>query len=188
MTPQEIPNILATLFGDRAQALAPGSYQIEQDGFRLLVLLSDDQTWLRMLVPIAPAVEAQAFLQELLEANFDETQETRYAIQQDVLWAVFHHACESLVPEDFKAAIQRLIILFQDGFNTVFNTFIEKQVRQIIRAAKLQGQTMEATLQTLEHFYTEGVMGDLEDSEAAKQQTLAAWRYQLERLWPEVDP
>lgn len=187
MTPHDIPNLLATLFGDSVQTLAPGSYQIEQNHFRLLVLLSDDQSWLRMLAPISPLSEAHPFLQEILESNFDLTQETRYAVQQDVLWIVFQHDCESLTSEVFKSAVNRLVTLFQQGLDRVFNAFVEKQVRQIIKAAKAQGQTMEMTMQTLERFYSEGVMGNLEAGEMAQDETLAAWQYQLERLWNEVE-
>ncbi len=46
---------------------------------------------------------------------------------------------------------------------------------------------METTLQNLERFYAEGIMGDLSGSTQEREQTLSAWRYQLERLWSEVE-
>jgi hypothetical protein len=188
MLPQDLPNLLAILFGDRVLTLAPGSYQIETDGNRLLVMLSEDQSWLRILSAIAPASEAQPFLEELLAENFDQTQETRYGLHQDVLWGVFQHSCAGLTPEDFQTAIARVSQLATTGLKQVFQTLIEKQVRQIIKAAKQQGQSLEATLKTLERFYSEGVMGDMRSAASEKNQTLAAWRYQLERLWDQVNP
>ncbi len=185
MNPNEIPNLLASLFGDAVRTLAPGSYQIEQDGFRLLVLLSDDQSWLRMLVPIGPISEAMAFLEEFLEANFDETQEAHYAVHQGLLWSVFQHSCEGLTTEDCTTAVKRLVSIFKQGLDGVFNRHIEKQIRQIIKAAKLQGQSLEATMQTLERFYSEGVMGNLDSDSESKKGTVEAWRYQLKRLWDE---
>src|SRR3712207_2702740 len=86
MTPQDITQTLTALFADAVQANEPESWQVEMDSFRLLVLLSEDQSWLRSLVTIAPAQEAEPFLAQLLEANFDETQETRYALFQGLLW------------------------------------------------------------------------------------------------------
>jgi polyphosphate kinase len=149
------------------------------------VLLSDDKSWLRMLVPIAPAQDAAPFLEQLLEANFDSTQEVRYALQQGVLWAVFQHSREGLSLADFLAAVKQLVHLRQQGLDECFNRLVENRVRQIIRAAKQNKQTLEATLQTLERFYQEGLMGDMQADSKAREETLAAWRYQLERLWEE---
>lgn len=185
MTPEEISTTLTNLFDTAVAALAPGSWQIETSEFRLLVLLSDDQSWLRVLLPIAPEEEARPFLAQLMEANFDDTQETRYALHQEVLWGVFQHSRESLSEIDLTAAIQNLILLHQQGLNESFSRLAESQVRQIIRAVKQQGQSLETTLQNLDRFYEEGLMGDLASTPEARQATLATWRYQLERLWDE---
>jgi DNA-binding transcriptional regulator YhcF (GntR family) len=188
MTPEELPTTLTTLFGDTIQTLAPGSYQVETPELRLLVLLSDDQSWLRVLLPIAPAQEAQPYLEELLEANFDTTQEARYALHQDVLWGVFQHSYAGLSIADFTAALERLLFLHQQGLNDTFSTLAEKQIRQIIQAAKRQGQSLELTLQTLDRFYEEGLMGDLAMGAQSREEVLAAWQRQLTRLWAEVEP
>jgi hypothetical protein len=92
MTPEEISNTLKELFGDSVETPAATSWQVETPKFRLLVLLSEDGTWLRILLPIGDAQEAQPFFDKLLEANFDTTLETRYAIHQNVLWGVFQHS------------------------------------------------------------------------------------------------
>lgn len=188
MTSEELTATLNQLFDSAVQTLAPGSFQIETPDYRLLALLSDDQSWLRVLLPIAPAQEAQPFLGELLEANFDLTQETRYAVHQDVLWSVFQHSLASLTNDDLSAAIQRMLALKEQGLNDMFSTFAEKQIRQIIGASKRQGQTLEATMQTLDRFYQEGMMGDLEMGKRSREETMSAWQRQLERLWNEVEP
>jgi hypothetical protein len=187
MSPQELPNLLAALWGDAVQTLSPGCYQVETEQLRLLVLLSEDQSWLRVLVPIAPADNVLPFALELLEANFDQTQESRYALAQDVLWGVFQHSLADLSQDALHLAIQHLINLYQVGTDEVFRCFVEKRVREIIQAAKQQGQSLEMTLQTLDRFYEEGVMGDGSASPQEREQVLATWRYQLERLWDEVD-
>ena len=84
-------------------------------------------------------------------------------------------------------AVQRLVSIFKQGLDGVFNRHIEKQIRQIIKAAKLQGQSLEATMQTLERFYSEGVMGDLDSDSSSQNGTIEAWRYQLKRLWDEAE-
>ncbi|MGF1513567.1 MAG: type III secretion system chaperone [Elainellaceae cyanobacterium] len=185
MTPDDITAVLTDLFGEDVQAQPPETWQVESDRSRLLVLVSEDQSWLRALVSIAPEPEAQPFLAQLLEANFDDTQEARYALYQNVLWGIFQHALPTLTADDFKAALARLVILKDRGIGDSFNRLAETQIRQIVQAAKQQGQSLEATLQTLERFYQEGVMGEMEQSAEQRESVMEAWRYQLKRLWDE---
>lgn len=185
MTPQEITQILTEVFGGAVQVSEPDAWQVDANELRLLVLLSDDQSWLRSLVSIAPAQVAQPYLVQLLEANFDETQQVRYALHQGVLWGVFQHSLSGLTAADFREAIAQLVTLQRVGLNPSFNKLAEAHIRQIIQRAKAQGQSLEATLQTLHRFYDEGVMGDINANAAERDQVLEAWRYQLERLWPE---
>ncbi|MEH1966368.1 hypothetical protein [Nostoc sp.] len=186
MTPEEIAATLTELFGTSAVgASAPGSWQVDASTFRLLVLLSEDNTWLRVLLPIVPIQQAQPFLEQFLEANFDDTQEVRYALYEGVIWGVFQHNVETLVSADLSNAINRLVYLYQAGLDNVFNRLIESRIRQIIKAAKQQGQSLQATMQTLERFYAEGLMGEINQIPEAREEVLATWRRQLERLWNE---
>lgn len=189
MKPEEIADKLTEIFGKTAvQMTEPGVWQVEMPQLRMLVLLSQNQSWLRILIPIAPANVAQPFVEQLLEANFDDTQETRYALNQNVLWGVFQHNCESLSSEDFSAAVARLVSLNQQGLSESFNQLVDSRIRQIIQAAKQQGQSLEATLQTLDRFYREGLIGDLEQGAEFRERNLAAWRRRLESLWSEEEP
>lgn len=186
METNDITTYLNTRFGDAVQVNPPDAWQVETPEYRLLVLLSEDQSWLRLLLPIAPLQEVQSFLGQILEANFDLTQEARYALHQNVLWGVFQYERASLTRERFEAAISRLLVMKKEGVDPFFNTLVEQQIRQIVQAAKLKGQSLEETMQTLDRFYSEGMMGDMTDS-SYQGQVLESWRRQLERLWPEVD-
>ncbi|MCU0547704.1 MAG: hypothetical protein MUC48_00010 [Leptolyngbya sp. Prado105] len=185
MTLDELSSTLTALFGGQVQALAPGSFQVETPQFRLLVLLSEDESWVRALLPIAPAQDAEPYLEQILESNFDFTQEVRYALHQGVLWGVFQHSIAGLISQDFRTAIERMIALQQAGLDNVFNTVVQKRIRQIVRAAKQQGQSLEATIQTLDRFYQEGIMGDLAMGSQSREQTMEAWQRQLQRFWDE---
>lgn len=185
---EEITVTLQQLFA--ADAIAheeEDTWQITSEDIRLLIILSEDHSWLRMLAPIAPARDAQALLPQLLEANFEATGETRYALGQNVLWGVFYHRLESLTPADLTSAIAELITLAQQGLTTSFNQLIETRLHQIIQAAKLQGQDLETTLQTLDRFYQEGMLGGINQPAEEREKFLEAWRYQLRRLWSEVE-
>lgn len=187
ITPQDITTILNARFSEACEVQPPDTWQIDTADFRLLVMLSAEQTWLRILVPIVPAAEAQPFMQEILEANFEQTLMAHYAIYENTLWGVFQHSMMTLGSEDFSAAIEQLLLMKKAGVAPFFNTLIETRVRQIIQAAKLQGQSLETTMQTINRFYAEGMMGDMQDSEYGNR-ALEAWQRQLERLWPEVNP
>ncbi|MGL5793110.1 MAG: hypothetical protein ACRC06_01655, partial [Waterburya sp.] len=110
-----------------------------------------------------------------------------YAINQEVLWGVFHHRLESLTVEDLERAIASLQNLVNKGLSQPFNQLIEKQIIQIVKAAKSQGQSLESTYQTIDRFYQEGIMGGVDQDPAQREQFLAAWKAQLERLWSQVE-
>jgi hypothetical protein len=186
MTPQEIENTLAQLFEQTTvTTIAPGSWQIEKQNLRLLILLSEDQSWLRILLPIISAQVAKPFMEQFLESNFDDTQEVRYALHQGVVWGIYQHNRESLQSSDLTNAIARLVTLHQTGLTGVFNQLVDSKIGQIVQTAKLQGQSLETTLQTLDRFYEEGVLGDLEQGAESREQVLTTWRRQLERMWTE---
>ncbi len=48
------------------------------------------------MTPILPIAEAQPFIQQMMEANFDQTQEARYAFHQNVVWGVFQYDLAAL--------------------------------------------------------------------------------------------
>jgi hypothetical protein len=169
-------------------APTPNTWQVELPNARLLILLSEDQAWLRLLLPLAPQPDAAIYLESLLALNFDMTQETRFALHQDVLWGVFQHNRLTLTPEDFEAAIARLLDLAQSWRDEAFRYQSDRQLRQIITAAKTQGQTLNQTLQNLDRMYSEGMLGDLGQTEEVKDRMLLAWQTRLSLLWDQVTP
>lgn len=76
----EITSILEQIFNSgKIEQTSNDTWQIQQENLRLLVILAEDHSWMRILVPIATVAEAQPFLTQLLAANFEDTQEVRYA-------------------------------------------------------------------------------------------------------------
>ena len=71
--------------------------------------------------------------------------------------------------------------------SNVFNRLVESRIRQIITAAKLQKQSLETTMQTLDRFYAEGMMGEVSQTSEQREAVLGIWKKQLERLWKEVE-
>ena len=183
VTPENIQSFLTNRFGTALKIPEVDSYQVDTPDYRLLVILSAQQSLLRMLVPIAPAAEAMTFVEEFLSANFDATLETRYAIHQGVLWGVWQHSVPGLTAEDFTTAIDRSIDMKRVGIDRAFQNFATKQVKAIVSIAKQRGDTLAQTMQTLDRFYAEGVMGDLGATDEIRTEMMTAWQSQLERLW-----
>lgn len=187
MTPQDITNTLQARFNDACDIQQPDTWQVDTPEQRLIVLLTNQQTWVRILIPIASLAEAQPFLAQILTANFEDTQMAHYATYENTLWGIFQHNLATVDVSDFLAAIEQLLKMKQAGVTPFFNSLTESRVRQLIQVAKLQGQSLEATMQTISRFYAEGIMGDMQDSQYGER-ALIAWKQQLERLWPDVNP
>jgi hypothetical protein len=185
MNIEEIQSFLTSRFGTALTKVDENSYQLETAEYRLMIILSGEQSWLRVLIPIAPADDAITFIEQFLHANFDATLEVRYALYEDILWGVWQHSVAGLTIEDFSMAIERSIELKQVGIDRAFRDFATKQVREIARIAKKRGDTLEQTIQTLDRFYAEGVMGDLGATEDVRQEMMTAWRFQLKKIWAE---
>ncbi|MGK7933862.1 MAG: hypothetical protein AB4041_20870 [Microcystaceae cyanobacterium] len=186
MTPTDLTILLTERFGEQmVEKPSPDTWRIETEKFIFLAILLQDFQDLRLLLPLFSVAEATPYLTTLLEANFEQTRLVRYAINQGVVWGVFDHPLESLTTKDCQAAIAQLITLYQKGLSTAFNQMAEQQLRQIVQAAKSQGQTLEATLQNVTRLYEEGILGGLDQNAQEKKQFLTAWRSQLERLWQE---
>lgn len=183
----QIQPLLTTCFPD-AQVTHPSetAWQVELSQGRLLAIVSADLSTLRILLPLAPQSEAQPYLEALLEMNFDATQSVRFALHQNVLWSVFFHRLDTLTPGDLQVSLEQGQQLAQTWLRDVFMQATEKQMRQIIQAAKQQGQSLEATLQNIGRFYQEGVLGDLEQTTQERESVMAAWQKRLTQLWDEI--
>ena len=183
MTPDDLTNALTARFGDAAQHTPPDAWQVETDKMRLIAIANPPL--LKLMTPIMPVAEAQSFIPQMLEANFDQTQEARYAFHQNVVWGVSQFDFETLTPPLLERAVDQLSEMKAQGAEIFFSRLMETQITQIITAAKLQGQSLEDTIRTLDRFYSEGVMGDMGEQDY-QNKAMTAWRMQLERLWPTV--
>ena len=186
MTLDDVTAALNSHFGEGAcQYVPPDAWQVETGDKRLLAI--SPGSWIKLMTPIMPIAEAQPFIQQMMEANFDQTQEARYAFHQEVVWAVFQYDLAALERPQFDSAVGRLLALNQDGAGVFFSRMVEAQVKQIIVASKRAGKSLEDTLKTLDRFYAEGMMGEMGDQTGYQEQALESWRRQLSRLWPTVE-
>lgn len=65
---------------------------------------------MRIMSPIAPAALANADIHErMLQANYDAVLDARYALANDVIWAVFIHSMGSLTEDDFLSGVAQTV-------------------------------------------------------------------------------
>jgi len=188
MTPEAISQVLRDFFPEaQVDHTENKTWKVHQPEarFHLLASLSRDQKLLRIFVPIAPQSEAEPYFDQFLEHNFSENKLIRYSLSQNLLWGAFKYPIESLDETVLEQVLAELQKLHKQSLNPFFNQLAEDKVREIVSAAKAQGQTMEMTMQTITRFYEEGVMGGLDQEPRQRQKALLAWQYQLERIWDE---
>lgn len=190
MTPDAISATLTEFFPDATiNHTDAKTWKVHnaQTRFHLLVSLSVDGQLLRIFIPVASQAEAEPYHLQLLESNFNENKLVRYAINQNLLWGVFKYPLEQLDTTIFQQVLGEMVTLHQQGLSPFFNQLAEDKVREIVRAAKSQGHSIEKTMQTISRFYQEGMMGGLDQEPREQQRALLAWQYQLERLWEEEE-
>jgi hypothetical protein len=119
MTPAQ----METVFGDQVDGIVgtPGAIQTRVDGIIIYLLSDPNNDRMRLVAAIASAASLRRRdLGVLLQANFDRTLDTRYAISEGVVYSVFQHRISSLTPEQIRSALAQVVSLaktFGSGFS-----------------------------------------------------------------------
>lgn len=104
MTPAILAELITNFDKD---AKADGSrieFSVRERDFMLFYDERADR--MRIISPIAPASIADGdILARMLQANFDAVLDSRYALANNVIWAVFVHSLSSLTEENFISGI-----------------------------------------------------------------------------------
>ncbi len=113
MTPQQIDQLLRQRY-PTIEAHEGERWQVQTGGQRLVVLSDAETDRVRVLVPVAQVDEPDpGTLLRLLEANFADTLDARYAVFNGVLWAVFVAPLGGLDEHAFEQALGQVLELAQ---------------------------------------------------------------------------
>ena len=76
----------------------------------LMLVFDENADRMRIMTPIAPAgsVSGEVY-KRMLQANYDAVLDPRYAVANDLIWAVFIHPLSSLTEEDFVSGIVQTV-------------------------------------------------------------------------------
>lgn len=102
--------------------------QEQREGFwnvdyldRNLLIVNKPADLLRIMTPILPAEDVDvAILFQVLQANFERTRNTRYALHGDYLWATFAYTFAALTEAEITTAMDQVNLL-ADTFGTTFS-------------------------------------------------------------------
>ncbi len=110
MTQHEMENVFA---GEVEKIEGPsGAIRTQIETFNVYLVSDDTYDRMQILMPIAYAegLDARA-LTALLEANFQNTLDARYAISEGVVQGVYLHPISTLTPEMIRSALEQVVNL-----------------------------------------------------------------------------
>jgi len=108
MTPEKLAGLIAK-FDETAKAEANSvAFKLRDRDIILVYDVKADR--MRVVTPVAQAALAdEDILIRMLQANYDAVLDSRYAIANNAIWAVFVHPLSSLAEEDFLSGIAQVV-------------------------------------------------------------------------------
>ena len=88
----------------------------------MMMVYDETANRMRVISPIIDASAVPAEVQErMLQANFDAVLDTRYAVGNDIVWAVFLHPLSTLTEDDFVSALAQTVTA-AETFGTTYTS------------------------------------------------------------------
>jgi len=103
---------ILTRLDNKAEHPREGFWRFTISGASVIAVADKQHDRLRILVGIQSAKDLnQTQLKKITQSNFDTALDARYAISQDVLWAIYVHPLKSLSDRQFISAIGQTVNL-----------------------------------------------------------------------------
>lgn len=76
----------------------------------LMLVFDENADRMRIMTPVAPAGSvSEDVYKRMLQANYDAVLDPRYAVANDLIWAVFIHPLGSLTEQDFVSGVVQTV-------------------------------------------------------------------------------
>lgn len=115
---------LEQIFADQVEAITgpSGAIQTQVAGVVVYCISDPARDQMRLIAPITRAAGLDPRIGEvLLRANFNNTGESRYAVSEDAVFAVYLHPLSSLTPDEIRSALAQVVSLAKT-FGTTFSS------------------------------------------------------------------
>ncbi|MEP1095094.1 MAG: hypothetical protein ABJG78_08290 [Cyclobacteriaceae bacterium] len=100
-----------------------GNWQFMMRERPVMIVTDVSANRMRIMSPIVEETELKAeHYKILLEANFDRALDSKYAIFNAIVWAVFTHPLEELTTPQFKDALDQVVTLSENFGGTYTST------------------------------------------------------------------
>jgi hypothetical protein len=102
------------LFAAHVEAIMgpPGAIQTRVDGINIYLISDPARDRMRIMAPVARMNPANPRLAPLLlQANFQNTLDARYAVSDDLIYALYLHPLSSLTPELIESGLAQVVSL-----------------------------------------------------------------------------
>lgn len=119
----------------------------------LMMVFDEKADRMRVITPIANAgLLDEALMERMLQANFDAVLDARYAVANDLVWAVYIHKLSTVTQDDFLSGIAQAVTA-AETFGTSYtsgamvfgggdsNAIHEDLLKKLEEAIKKEGKT-----------------------------------------------
>ncbi len=108
MTPEKLTALILKF--DKKAELSGNSVAFTINERELYLVYDKKADRMRIVTPVAQAgMATQEVLLRMMQANYDAVLDSRYAMANDVIWAVFIHPLSSLTQEEFLSGIAQTV-------------------------------------------------------------------------------
>jgi len=130
-------NAIITRLDEKVEKPRSGFWRFTVTGATVIVVGDETFDRLRILVGIQSAKDlTQDQLMQIAKSNYDTALDARYAISQNILWAMYAHPLKSLGDRQFISAIGQtvnLAISYGDGYSSGGILFESGDVKDVQR-------------------------------------------------------
>ncbi|MEM8829997.1 MAG: hypothetical protein AAGE96_11645 [Cyanobacteria bacterium P01_G01_bin.19] len=183
---EDITPTLQIILNSEVHEIGPDTWGGTTSNFHLLVMLSENQTKLQILLPLIPVSTPDH--QEVVAAYASLFSTASYTVLENMLWAVFQYPLELTDAEELTKTLPSLFKRHDRFLIDYLQSVADKQMRRIIQMSKQSGRSLDATLQFLEYTYRENLLGELlEEDKQGREAVLTQWRSKMIRFWEAED-
>ena len=108
MTPETLSSLIQKF--DENAKIGANNVAFTLNERELFLVYDKNADRMRIILPVAQSVIAsEDILIRMLQANYDAVLDVRYAMANDIIWAVFIHPLSSLTQEDFLSGVAQTV-------------------------------------------------------------------------------
>jgi len=120
MTPGKLITLIQKF--DKDAKVGGNGVEFKVNERELFMVYDKNADRMRIISPVAQSgIASEEVLIRMMQANYDAVLDARYAMANDIIWAVFLHPLSSLTQEDFLSGVAQTVTA-ADTFGTTYTS------------------------------------------------------------------